>query len=122
MGRVYDMYPVPAGMENDTRTVLATLGTDYIWACPQRNLSRYMSQNEQPVYYYRFDHVLPYPIVSGTFLATCPRTNNPCITIALTTYSPTRSSGARITPSALNTAATHQSSRLCSTAPSFCGP
>jgi len=56
---VMKMYPVPPNMVNDTRSIVSTLGTHYIWACPHRNVSRYMSQNA-PLYLYHFNHVFSF--------------------------------------------------------------
>jgi len=53
---VMNMYPVPPNMVNDTRSIVSTMGTHYLWACPNRNISRYMSQNA-PLYLYHFNHV-----------------------------------------------------------------
>jgi len=55
---VLSLYPAPTGGA-DARPMLATLGTDYIFACPMRNVSRYMSQ-WQPLYRYHFDHVFSF--------------------------------------------------------------
>lgn len=56
--KVLTLYPPPPKGE-DARPTLAVLGTDYIWVCPTRNVSRYMSALH-PLYRYHFDHVLSF--------------------------------------------------------------
>eukprot|EP01095_Lingulamoeba_sp_RSL-Kostka_P018164 TRINITY_DN984_c0_g3_i1.p1 TRINITY_DN984_c0_g3~~TRINITY_DN984_c0_g3_i1.p1 ORF type:complete len:557 (-),score=189.76 TRINITY_DN984_c0_g3_i1:108-1778(-) len=57
-----NLYPVPQSEYDDVRPVLSTLGTDYIWACPLRNVTRSMKQlnPNTPVYLYHFDHVMSF--------------------------------------------------------------
>jgi len=57
--KVKAMYPVPANETKDARPTLALLGTDYIWACPTRNVTRSMA-TYHPVYRYHFDHVFSF--------------------------------------------------------------
>jgi cholinesterase len=55
---VLDMYPVPEGA-TDARPQLSVLGTDYIWACSHRNISRYMS-DFAPLWLWHYDHVMSF--------------------------------------------------------------
>ena len=54
--QVLKEYPVPPSQYNDTRSVMSTLGTDYIFLCPVRNAIRQMSNYSTNVYYYHFNH------------------------------------------------------------------
>lgn len=46
---------------SDTRPVLDVLGTDLLFYCPLRNVSRSLiSEHSSPVYIYRFDHVISF--------------------------------------------------------------
>jgi len=48
-------YPVD-GATNDTRGILSRLGTDFIFTCATRNVSRYFTNHGQSVFRYVFDH------------------------------------------------------------------
>mmetsp|Transcript_126485 Transcript_126485/g.188742 ORF Transcript_126485/g.188742 Transcript_126485/m.188742 type:complete len:548 (+) Transcript_126485:38-1681(+) len=54
--RVLKEYPVPASQMNDTRPTICELGTAYIFHCPVRNVSRMISNDSVPTYFYHFDH------------------------------------------------------------------
>jgi len=54
--QVLNESPVPPSQYNDTRGVMSTLGTDYIFLCPLRNAIRQMSNFSTSVYYYHFNH------------------------------------------------------------------
>jgi len=62
--QIEQMYPVAPSQYNDTRPVLSTMGTDYIFACPNRNITRSMTNRiattNAPVYLYHFDHILSF--------------------------------------------------------------
>ena len=54
--QVINEYPVPMDQRNDTRAVISALGTDYIFLCPVRNVTRQISGDNVPAFYYHFDH------------------------------------------------------------------
>jgi len=56
--KVLKMYPVAENV-TDARPQFTVLGTDYIWACSHRNVSRYMSQYA-PLWRWHFDHVMSF--------------------------------------------------------------
>jgi len=54
--QVLKEYPVPASQMNDTRPTISELGTAYIFHCPVRNVSRMISEDVVPTWFYHFDH------------------------------------------------------------------
>ncbi|EFA77234.1 putative cholinesterase [Heterostelium album PN500] len=54
--QVIAQYPPISG---DNRPVLSVIGTDYIFVCPNRNMTRYLSRSET-IYTYQFQHVLSF--------------------------------------------------------------
>lgn len=53
--KVLNQFPVPDDQKNDTRDFMSTIGTQYIFTCPVRQVVRNMTKNN-PVYYYHFNH------------------------------------------------------------------
>jgi len=56
--KVLEQFPVPEDQKNDTRAFMSNIGTQYMFACPVRQILRHMSSNfsTSPIYYYHFNH------------------------------------------------------------------
>jgi len=55
--KVKAIYPPDSeGDTSDTRPVISTMGTDFLFHCPLRNITASMAK-DAPVYLYKFDHV-----------------------------------------------------------------
>jgi len=54
--KVLAQYPIAPEQMNDTRSVMSSLGTDYIFTCPLRAAMRHVSNFSVPTYYWHFDH------------------------------------------------------------------
>lgn len=70
--KVLEEYKVPANMTSDTRPILAEMGTDYMFACPNRAVIRSLNMfSHYPSYAYFFDRVLPWPNAWGPMYPYC---------------------------------------------------
>lgn len=54
--QVLNEYSVPQDQRNDTRPTISAIGTAYIFHCPVRNVTRMISNDTVPTYFYHFDH------------------------------------------------------------------
>jgi len=72
--KVKQLYPVPPSEDDDLRSVLSVMGTDYIWVCPTRYIAKAMDEIS-PVWLYHFNHVLSFnpwgPLYPECITATC---------------------------------------------------
>jgi len=57
LGKIRKMYPPPPA--TDLRDLTSIIGNHYIFNCPNRNITRVLS-NQMPVYFYHFDHVMSF--------------------------------------------------------------